>query len=82
MADTGSETTPIRTDGTSEGENGGMLIRMVAVASLGGFLFGYDTGVVSGGILFIENDWNLTYLQEELIVSGTVASAALGCILS
>ena len=111
----------------------GLLGVMVAVVSVGGFLFGYDTvrplpidarpihraphphafvhthnlpvrgvlphpdltvvlpshppthtsqGVVSGGIIFLKEDWDLSSWQEEMVVSVTVLSAALGCVLS
>ena len=36
---------------------------------IGGFLFGYDLGVVSGAMLFIPEAMDLDYLWTELIVS-------------
>ena len=51
-------------------------------ASIGGFLFGYDTGVVSGAVVFIEGDLGISSLQVEVVVSVTVGSAALGSLLS
>lgn len=37
--------------------------------ALGGLLYGYDTGVISGALLFINNDIPLTTLTEGLVVS-------------
>src|SRR6202521_5875951 len=52
-----------------------------AFAALGGLLFGYDTGVISGAELFLKNDFSLSTFALELIVSGVVAGAALGALL-
>lgn len=52
------------------------LILLTISASLGGFIFGYDTGVVSGAVLLIVDEFNLTDTQEEVIVSVTIATAA------
>ena len=45
-------------------------------AALGGLLFGYDTGVISGAELFFRNDFTLTTFALEIIVSGVLAGAA------
>ena len=40
------------------------------VASLGGLLSGFDTGVISGALLFINQTWDLSdYLQGFLVSS-------------
>ncbi|XP_028304642.1 proton myo-inositol cotransporter-like isoform X1 [Gouania willdenowi] len=49
-------------------------------SALGGFLFGYDTGVVSGAMLLIKKEMNLNALWQELLVSSTVAAAALSAL--
>lgn len=50
-------------------------------AALGGLLFGYDTGVISGAELFLKNDFTLTTFALEVIVSGVLAGAAAGALL-
>lgn len=52
-----------------------------AIAALGGLLFGYDTGVISGAELFLKNDFILSTFALEVIVSGVLAGAAVGALL-
>ncbi len=52
-----------------------------AFAGLGGLLFGYDTGVISGAELFFKNDFSLSVFALEVIVSGVLAGAAAGALL-
>ncbi|XP_055789391.1 proton myo-inositol cotransporter-like [Salvelinus fontinalis] len=49
-------------------------------SALGGFLFGYDTGVVSGAMLLLKKEMHLTTLWQELLVSSTVGAAALSAL--
>ncbi|KAJ1161399.1 hypothetical protein NDU88_001885 [Pleurodeles waltl] len=49
-------------------------------SALGGFLFGYDTGVVSGAMLLLRRQLGLSALWQELLVSGTVGAAALAAL--
>jgi hypothetical protein len=58
------------------------LYSLAAIASVGGFLFGYDTGVVSGAMELIRRAWNLNDVQHEAIVSSTTGFAAIGAMLS
>jgi len=50
-------------------------------AALGGLLFGYDTGVISGALIFIKREFGLTTLAEEIVVSGVLLGATLGAIV-
>lgn len=52
------------------------LLGLVLVASLGGFLFGYDTAVISGTIGFVKAKFGLDAVMEGWYVS----SALVGCI--
>jgi sugar porter (SP) family MFS transporter len=50
-------------------------------AALGGLLFGYDTGVISGAELFLQNDFAPSTLALEVIVSGVLAGAVMGSLV-
>ena len=50
----------------------------VAIAALGGLLFGYDTGVISGAILFVKGEFALSPTMQELVVSAVLVGAVLG----
>lgn len=48
------------------------------VASLGGLLSGYDTGVISGALLFINETWDLTDFTQGFLVSSVLIGAVIG----
>jgi sugar porter (SP) family MFS transporter len=51
--------------------------RISAVAALGGLLFGYDTAIINGAIVFLKRQFGLTEFQTEVVAS----SLLLGCVL-
>jgi SP family galactose:H+ symporter-like MFS transporter len=51
-----------------------------AFAALGGLLFGYDTGVISGALIFIRTQFGLSTFQQELLVSIVLVGAAVGAL--
>lgn len=53
----------------------------VLIASLGGFLFGYDTAVISGAILFIKKQFIVSPALEGVIISSLFLSAMIGAPL-
>lgn len=55
---------------------------LTGMAATGGFLFGYDTGVVSGALLPLRRAFHLTSSQQEIIVSITVFSAFVSSLLA
>jgi sugar porter (SP) family MFS transporter len=59
-----------------------LVARIAAIAAIGGLLFGYDTGVISGALLFIKKDLNAGPLAQEAIVSVLLLGAACGAVLS
>ncbi|PJB11027.1 MAG: MFS transporter, partial [Gammaproteobacteria bacterium CG_4_9_14_3_um_filter_38_9] len=51
------------------------------IAALSGVLFGYDTGVISGAILFIKQQFHLSSAMNGFVVSSVLLGACLGAII-
>ncbi len=51
---------------------------VAAVAACAGLLFGYDTGAISGAILFIRSDFGLTPIVVGIVTSVALAGATIG----
>lgn len=60
----------------------GLLIRVCVIAAIGGLLFGYDTGVISGALLFIKDDLNASDFEQEAIVAAVLLGAMFGAAAS
>jgi SP family galactose:H+ symporter-like MFS transporter len=52
-----------------------------AISALGGMLFGYDIGVISGAILFIKGQFSLSPGMEEIVVSSVLLGSLLGALV-
>jgi major inositol transporter-like SP family MFS transporter len=58
------------------------LVKLTVISSLGGLLFGYDTGVISGALLYMRDDLHLTPVTEATVVSVLLfPGAAVGALL-
>lgn len=53
-----------------------------AIAGMGGLLFGYDTGMISGAQVFIEQDFDVSASGIGLVVSAVTLGALVGALLS
>src|SRR5579863_3278367 len=56
----------------------GTVILTAGMAALGGLLFGYDTSVISGAMLFLRTDFRLSNSQLEFAVGIALAGALVG----
>lgn len=55
---------------------------IAGVAALGGLLFGYDTGVISGALLFIREALALSPTMQGIVVAIVLAGAAIGAAVA
>ena len=62
--------------------NKNQLLIFSTAAALGGLLFGFDTGVISGAIHFIKIEFNLNAYQEGFAVSNLMIACVIGALLA
>lgn len=53
---------------------------LVVITAIGGFLFGYDTGVIAGALLFIDKAFDLSPFVSGIVVSAILVGAFLGAM--
>jgi len=58
----------------------GIVLVVAAIAAVAGILFGFDTGVISGAILFINEEFSLTSVTTEVAVSAVLMGAIIGAL--
>ena len=54
------------------------LTKLTIISTLGGLLFGYDTGVISGALLFIGKDLHLSQTEQTFVVTSLLFGAIIG----
>lgn len=70
-----------QTIGTTGARRRGYLARLTVISTLGGLLFGYDTGVISGALLYMNDSLNMTAVEEATVVSALLfPGAAVGAL--
>lgn len=71
---------PSHSTARSDGTGRAFMYVAAGFAAIGGLLFGYDTGVISGAELFLRGQFALSTFALELIVSGVLVGAAAGAL--
>src|SRR4051794_10660472 len=56
------------------------VLKISMLAAVGGLLFGYDTGVISGALLYIKKDLDAGSVAQSWIVAGLLAGAVVGAL--
>lgn len=89
--ETGSSSEGVASDGedgrlrgpsSSTGWATPFVLLLTLLSALGGFLFGYDTGVVAAALLLLKEPFGLSSVWQEAFVSVTMAFAAVFSIVS
>jgi SP family galactose:H+ symporter-like MFS transporter len=60
------------------GAQGRFVYVVAAVSAMAGLLFGYDTGVISGALLFIKQQFALSATMQEIVTSAVLVGAVVG----
>ena len=59
------------------------VVLLTSVGSIGGFLFGYDTGIIAGAQLYFKDTWpDITTVERELTVSVALLGAFAGSLIA
>ncbi|NEB95858.1 sugar porter family MFS transporter [Streptomyces bauhiniae] len=64
---------------TTKGLNGHMLMAAV-VSAISGLLYGYDTGIISGALLQISEEFHIGNTMKETIAAGILLGAVIGSL--
>src|SRR3954453_5984195 len=59
----------------------GFLVYVTAVSAIAGFLYGYDTGIISGALLHIKAEYHLGHRMQEMVASSILVGAILGALI-
>jgi sugar porter (SP) family MFS transporter len=58
------------------------ILLIAGIGAIGGFLFGFDTGIIAGAIVQLRKEWSLDPLTEGAIVTGVLWGGLLGAAIA
>ncbi|HET6877744.1 MAG TPA: sugar porter family MFS transporter [Jatrophihabitans sp.] len=58
------------------------LLRIAIIAAIGGFLFGYDTGIISGAQVYITKDLKISQMEQQWLVGALLVGAIAGAAVA
>ncbi len=58
------------------------VLRVAIIAAIGGFLFGYDTGIIGGALLYIKQDLPTSQFEQQALVGVLLLGAVAGAAVS
>lgn len=58
------------------------IIMSIIISSVGGIIFGYDTGIIGGAIVFIGKQFHINDFMQDIIVSMSLLGAMIGALLA
>jgi sugar porter (SP) family MFS transporter len=68
------------TQAERQGRVNAFLVFVVGVGAIAGFLYGYDTGIISGALLTIREDFAIDHRMQELVTSAILVGAVAGAL--
>ncbi|OQV14535.1 Proton myo-inositol cotransporter [Hypsibius exemplaris] len=77
VEDPDSDEEQLAVDGLVRNKNSRFVYLLTFLSAIGGFLLGYDAGVVSGAMILLKDEFALTYAWQTALVSSTIAAAGV-----
>ena len=59
----------------------GILVATAVVSAIAGFLYGYDTGIISGALLQITDEFGIGSGWQSVIATGILVGAVIGALV-
>ena len=58
-----------------------LLVATAVVSAIAGFLYGYDTGIISGALLQIADEFKIGHGWQQVIAAGILVGAVIGALV-